>query len=438
MSLKRTSSAAGLPDRADEAPCCWLCLEEGPDDSGKPLIRDCSCRGTSGFAHLSCMVKYAESKSREVDQKGGNSLNNEVFFAICPNCNQEYQGGVEYALAEAQVEFVEREYKNDLELNLHVLSYKLSSFARTKQIKVNEEQYRKEGEDICSKVLPIIEQMKQNPSFEHDQGKFTIAAAHYTVGQFCEQFSSNEYLEKAKKHYEWGKELHDELGGGVYSVMNERKLRVVEAKMSGNQSKLDPTEEIRYWKNIYNQSKSLWENETSTIYQGVELALALFYAFHTIESERFLTKLVQICRRVHGHDNSVTRNTSKTLEYVKTRLVLHLGTDHPYQPLRYENDGEKIVVQGPVIDDEKRDEEKILTINSKDVIPYPGTPVVVHSLQVDSHLNGKIGDFRGSSEDDRTCEIHFEEEGLDPAFVKLENVRILFNLPEKDETEESK
>ena len=438
MSLKRTSSAAGLPDRADEeAPCCWLCLEEGPDDSGKPLVRNCSCRGTSGFAHHSCMVKYAESKSREADQKGRDLLN-EFFFAFCPNCNQTYQGEVEYAMAEAQVKFVEREYKNDIELNLYALSYKIGSLARIKGIKKNEEQYRREGENICSKLLPIIEQMKQNVVLKQDEDmKSTIAAAHYSVGQFCEQFSSKEYLEKAKKHFESGKELFDELGEGVYAVMMERKTREIEAKMSGNEPKLDTTEEITYWQNRYNQSKSSGENDTSTIYQGVELALALFNAHHSIESERFLTKLMQICRRVHGQDHRMTKYTLEILEHVKMRLV-HLGTGHPYQALRYENNGESIVVQGPIIDEEKRDGEKILNIDTKDVIPYPGTPMVVHSLRRNSRFNGKIGDFRAYSEDKRASEIHFEEKGLKPALVKLEHVRILFDLPEKEDTEESK
>ena len=28
---------------------CWWCLEEGPNEAGQPLVRDCSCRGSSGL-----------------------------------------------------------------------------------------------------------------------------------------------------------------------------------------------------------------------------------------------------------------------------------------------------------------------------------------------------------------------------------------------------
>lgn len=43
---------------------CWVCLDDEPDETGKPIVRDCSCRGDSGFAHASCILKYAEEKSK--------------------------------------------------------------------------------------------------------------------------------------------------------------------------------------------------------------------------------------------------------------------------------------------------------------------------------------------------------------------------------------
>ena len=27
---------------------CWVCLDDGADDEGNPLVRDCSCRGNMG------------------------------------------------------------------------------------------------------------------------------------------------------------------------------------------------------------------------------------------------------------------------------------------------------------------------------------------------------------------------------------------------------
>ena len=43
---------------------CWICLDGGVDDMGKPIVRDCACRGSdAGFAHASCIIKYAKQKS---------------------------------------------------------------------------------------------------------------------------------------------------------------------------------------------------------------------------------------------------------------------------------------------------------------------------------------------------------------------------------------
>ncbi len=54
-------AAAEVPDGAT----CYFCFDEGLDDDGKPLVRDCSCCGNSaGFAHLSCIRKYTELKCR--------------------------------------------------------------------------------------------------------------------------------------------------------------------------------------------------------------------------------------------------------------------------------------------------------------------------------------------------------------------------------------
>ena len=78
---KRTVSEAGL-----DAPCCWLCLEEGPDESGAPLVRNCSCRGLSGFAHLSCLQKYAESEGRRAyDRAIIDPSDVAKAFITCPN-----------------------------------------------------------------------------------------------------------------------------------------------------------------------------------------------------------------------------------------------------------------------------------------------------------------------------------------------------------------
>jgi hypothetical protein len=426
MSLKRSANAAGLPDRVvDDAPCCWLCLEEGPDDdaSGKPLVRNCSCRGISGFAHLSCAVTFAEHESREAYKRDEYSN----AFIICPNCKQEYQGEVQHAMAKAQIEFIEREYKNNHKLYLEAMGFNMYS------LDFEDEQHRLEGEVICSKMLSIIEKVDKDPSLQHNGMNHSMARAHHSMGLFHKEFGSKDNLEKAKKNYERAKVLYEMVGEEVSVMTIERQICIVVAKLNGNEVELDAREEIIYWQKCYNHWLEKWgESHIMTIKKGVELAIALYKADHTIDAERFLTQLVANSRRVNGVEHNVSEKTLAELERVKVRRVCVNAEQGLFHALQYENDGDKIVVRGPLpkcLNERKVEEEKTLTFESKDVVPIKGTPVVCHGL-MSHHLNGKIGDIRAFSKDNSVCEVHFEEEGLEPTQGKLDNVRILFDLPD--------
>ena len=103
-SLRSNSSAMS------GAAVCWICLDGGADDTGKPIVRDCACRGNdAGFAHTSCIIKYAEKKCEQV------SIDSQIFeftapWEICPNCNQSYQNDLSVHIADAFVSFAKRSY----------------------------------------------------------------------------------------------------------------------------------------------------------------------------------------------------------------------------------------------------------------------------------------------------------------------------------------
>jgi hypothetical protein len=65
-----------------------------------------------------------------------------------------------------------------------------------------------------------------------------------------------------------------------------------------------------------------------------------------------------------------------------------------------------------------------------------GCPVVCHGLTGATHLNGKLGQVRSARESKTglRAEIRFED-NLKPASVKLENLRIVFDLPTEAEVE---
>ena len=88
---------------------CWICL----DDTG-PLVRDCSCRGSAGFAHRSCTVEYAERKTRDRCDRVADTPDEDPWRK-CPNCRQPYRNELAHDLATERVRFAEENRTDDLD-----------------------------------------------------------------------------------------------------------------------------------------------------------------------------------------------------------------------------------------------------------------------------------------------------------------------------------
>ena len=64
-------------------------------------MRGCSCRGTAGFAHVSCLVEQAKILCAEAEENNlGNEVENERFgrWHTCSLCERRYHGVVQCAL----------------------------------------------------------------------------------------------------------------------------------------------------------------------------------------------------------------------------------------------------------------------------------------------------------------------------------------------------
>jgi hypothetical protein len=45
---------------------CWICFDDGEDHGGQPVIHSgCSCRGSMGYCHISCLVKFKDQEGRQ-------------------------------------------------------------------------------------------------------------------------------------------------------------------------------------------------------------------------------------------------------------------------------------------------------------------------------------------------------------------------------------
>ena len=411
--------------------CCWLCLGEGPDASGMPLVRNCSCRGSSGYAHLSCIIRYAEIDGRTSYQTCGNIG---TAFQECRNCKQEYQNSLRYHLERARVSFVEREFSHDHMMILRALIH------RIRVLDVENDADRAEGDQNCFKMNSIIDEMKRGHSQCEWSGELMKieAVVLYVTGLFYMKIGTEESLKEALEYFGSAIYLLKLLGDELNVLLAQRNIAKIEAAFNGGDiisqdegsDLLLSRRQYRYWLG------KCGEQHPITIRRGELLAHALYCSNQGVAAERLLTKLAAVSRQVHGPSHNCTLSATSALKDIKERRVFVESRQQWFYALRYENEGMSCVVKGPVAasaggsSSTQEDHMKMITLSLpvSDVFPGPGTPVVCQGLSAErTHLNGKIGDIRGFNEG--KFEVHFEGSAFGPAIVKPENLRIMFDLP---------
>jgi hypothetical protein len=80
---------------------CYICTQALHWKTKEGLVRGCACRGTSGFAHVSCLAEQAkilmdEAEENNLDLKVQNERWNR--WSACSLCEQAYHGVVKCAL----------------------------------------------------------------------------------------------------------------------------------------------------------------------------------------------------------------------------------------------------------------------------------------------------------------------------------------------------
>ena len=97
--------ASCAEDTAGKA--CYVCLEI-EDDQGHACVRGCACRGEAGFAHLSCLVRHAQTTTDTMPPPVQTMISTMFdvellmginrFWGTCGLCHQEFTGDVRLAL----------------------------------------------------------------------------------------------------------------------------------------------------------------------------------------------------------------------------------------------------------------------------------------------------------------------------------------------------
>jgi hypothetical protein len=192
--------------------------------------------------------------------------------------------------------------------------------------------------------------------------------------------------------------------------------------------------DLEFARNEYESNLNTHGIESNaSIKRGVMYAAMLTIVKRRIEAQRLITKLAIISRRVHGPEHSIAVEADKLLQECKERHVAVLPHGESFQALRYENDGEICVVQGPITKPRQVDDEMVHCIANNLVIPKLGCAVICHGLVSASHLNGELGEVRDMKRSGTGIRlaVHFEKKGVKSALVKPENLRIAFELPDE-------
>ena len=261
------------------------------------------------------------------------------------------------------------------------------------------------------------------------------ASVYSSLGLIAIQEGTKAGARTAVGHFEKIRDNYDEVGDTKCVALAESNLIMAKATYEGVSAKGNKEKVLENQQKVYNLCVDRLGLEGS-IEIGVNLAVTLKGAYRGIEAERLLTKLVAISKRVHGPDHNTTKRAESELLDCKTRYVgIKYGDEiNVFQALRYEEDGDKCVAQGPIMEPVRDTQaEQMFTVAASDLMFVFGTPVVCHGSKELSHLNGKIGDLRSWQEETNgRYMIHFEDEDREPSGGRMaeeRNIRILFDLP---------
>ncbi len=166
-------------------------------------------------------------------------------FTQCPNCKQNYQNDLECNLASAAVDFIEKEFGGieNGELRVSALSIELDTLDGN-----NREDIVK-GEEICSELLALIEEMKNIDEFQRNWESrflsmevgaiFGVGVFHLQVGAAEENQGSfsKEHLRKAKEYFVKARNLCaanvDPVALSCLESALESALHFIEEKLEG-------------------------------------------------------------------------------------------------------------------------------------------------------------------------------------------------------------
>jgi hypothetical protein len=385
-------------------------------------------------------------------------------WSTCNNCKQPFQGQLTVDLASAFVSFAEATYghpNNNKMDRMKVMAALRTNIIALLMSNDYSNEVANEKRRIIDNLLSMIDQTKKDfnmsrwihmPKDSDEYQYYDLLLGDYEAYAY-EELGGVSVRDISKK----GKMIaitHLKKARAIYKLVDMKdRVQQIDTKISMviNAVVIDgeaahPTM-CAYTSSVLQDMKNIYENiihesnliapDIYLIRRGLNYANALWNTGNLIEAERVVAKLVAVSRRVHGPKHNITIEADELLENFKERRVCVCVYIYPakmFQALRYENDGEICVLQGPIADPRSKDNEEIHHVESNLVVPVKGCAVICHGLVSASHLNGELGEVRNIKRNGTEIRlaVHFEKKSLKSAWVKPANLRIVIELPTKD------
>ena len=304
---------------------CWICLDDGADEGGNPLVRDCSCRGSLGLVHLSCLIEYAKHKT-ELKYDGRGAIKSSRAAAMkfrkpweyCPCCLQWYGGNILHNLAAEFAAFVEEKYADNKSYILEALLLKLEA--------AQERKHSPNALVTGRKILSLIKQVK-NGNFIAPRWKDIELHVFSLLGSVCLRMGTRENLTIAAVWLNAYLDLSKERGindAGNIAAVNVN-LSIVNAKLG---RRTNAESELENMKIVYEQHvKRCGKESVSAIVNGRIYATHLMKAHKGIAAKQLLLELYETSKRVHGADNNVTKQVKTSLELMRDCVICYNEID---------------------------------------------------------------------------------------------------------------
>ena len=407
-SKENSDGRTGNEGGGDEAPSCYICLEDGLDDSGGKLRRDCSCRGGSGFVHMSCIGHYAEQKFKSNTKIGSHP------WKYCPNCHHEYQNTFAIDLAKLYVACMGRNYKR-MHLHINIIEAQITLLENlvtvvtpdVSRMKYHSESQTEEAKQIANDILHKVRRMKLKGIISSN-ARIYEAYSYEALGNFAQieaakNGGDKQLFSEAMKYFE--KSLDVATANNFPEGISRAKALISMVRSNMGEAE-HVTASLDQMEMIHEIEAKKSESSVDAIQSGVRYAEALKKSSKQgVKSTRLFMKLREICQRVHGSDHKLTQLVKKKKKDCSTTWMSSEGNGDRHIFMDYDGSFEKCVGLNKDLNifqalSTETSIESLIPIQSlyiDDIVFDDGTPVFSSPHPISSNVDPnqfKLGDIR--------------------------------------------